>query len=234
MPYPTPDTLPTTFRCRRLRIPDDVLWLEIVNGALVELIKDYNFEAVGDVTPEEAAQVFQDMFFEYLKGEPCLLGAILPYATETAPEGTLPCDGSSYLRVDYPALYGALSAVYITDADNFTTPDLQGRAIIGTGAGLDLTARVIGDFDGTETHTLIVEEIPSHDHTTTPHQHFYDKPVLNLDLEAPGAPDILGLGQPFIPTLTSAEGVTVNPTGDDSSHNNMQPFHALRYCIVSR
>lgn len=234
MPYPTPEALPTSFICRRLRIPDDILWLEIVNGALVELMRVYNFEFVGAVTPEETAQVFQDMFFEYLEGEPCMLGAILPYATTTPPDYTLPCDGSSYTRIAYPQLYAALSSAYITDADNFITPDLTGRAIIGAGAGVDLTERLMGESGGTEAHTLIVAELPAHDHTTDPHQHFYDKPVLNLDLEAPGAPDILALGQPFVPTLTSSEGVTVNITGEDQPHNNMQPFHTLRYCIVAR
>lgn len=248
MPYPTPETIPTTFICRRLRIPDDILWLEIVNGALVELMRVYNFEYVGAVTPEETAQVFQDMFFEYLEGEPCMLGAILPYATTTPPNFTLPCDGSSYTRIAYPQLYAALSSAYITDADNFITPNLSGRAIIGAGAGVDLTERLIGESGGAEVHTLIVDELPLHDHTTLDHTHtdtghthtdFY--PTLNIDIEGAGIPDLLGAGNPPVPTTTgigfaniTSDNVTVNPTGADTPHNNMSPFHTLRYCIVAR
>lgn len=125
MPFLTPDSLPTTFRCRRLRIPDDVQWLEIVNGVLSELLKERTFEAFGAITPADTAQVFQDMFFEYIKGEPCLIGAILPYATLTPPDGTLPCDGTTFNRADYPALYAALDPVYILDPDTFITPTSQ-------------------------------------------------------------------------------------------------------------
>lgn len=123
MGYLTPDELPTTYKCRRLRIPDDVQWLEIVNGALSELLKARNFEEFGDVTPQQASEVFTEMFYEYLQGEACLLGSIQLYAG-TLPDGVLPCDGDNYLRTDYPQLYAMLSPTFITDADNFVTPTL--------------------------------------------------------------------------------------------------------------
>lgn len=123
MPYLTPDDLPTTFKCRRLRIPDDVQWLEIVNGAITELIKPHNFELFGDVTPDEVVGVFTQMFSEYLEDEACLLGSIQLYAG-ILPSGVLPCDGASHLRADYPQLYTMLSSTFIIDADNFITPEL--------------------------------------------------------------------------------------------------------------
>lgn len=125
MPFITPETLPSQFKCRRVSIPDDVDWLSIVNGALVVLTRDYNFERIGitSLTPEETAEVFQDMFFKYLNGEPCLIGSVQLYATQDAPYGTLICDGSTHLRVDYPQLYEVLDAQYIVDADHFVTPN---------------------------------------------------------------------------------------------------------------
>jgi hypothetical protein len=126
MGYLTPDTVPTSFRCRRLRIPDDVDWLSIVNGAIYELTKPYNYEAFGDLTEQETAEVFETMFGEYLQGEACLIGSVLLYATATAPDGTLPCDGSSHLRVDFPSLYAVIDSAYIVDADHFITPNPVG------------------------------------------------------------------------------------------------------------
>lgn len=124
MPYLTPDDMPISYVCRRLRIPDDIQWLEIVNGALYSLIQVRNFELHGDVTPEDTAQVFQDMFLDYLKGEACLLGSIQLYSVNAFPDGILACDGATYLRTDYPHLYAVLPTLYIIDADHFSVPDL--------------------------------------------------------------------------------------------------------------
>lgn len=247
MPYLTPNTLPDSFVCRQLIIPDDPEWIEIVSGALSELTKSYNFELFGDVTPDQCSEAYAEMFWLYTRGFVCLLGSIIPYATTDAPTGTLPCDGSNFNRVDYPRLYSALDAVYIVDADTFKTPDLRGRAVIGSGAGDDLTARAVGDTGGEETHVLTIDELAIHGHTTNDHTHTdsghvhgYNYPTLNLDLEAPGVPDLFAAGNPPIPLTTSvgyaaisSENVTVNDSGDDQPHNNMQPYHTLRYCIVA-
>jgi len=124
MPYITPETLPLEKRCRLLVIPDDVDWLSIVNGALAVLIREENFEQLEptDVTPQQCVEVFQEMFFNYLEGTACMIGSVIFYARETAPENTLPCDGSTYLRTDYPKLYAVLDSQYKTDADHFVTP----------------------------------------------------------------------------------------------------------------
>lgn len=245
----TGDTLPSdSFVCRRLRIPNDDIFLANVNGALWSLCETWNWEQVGTVTVEDAVAAAIAMYDEYSRGEACLIGAILPYATSAAPDGTLACDGSEYLREDYPMLYAALDSVYIVDADNFIVPDLRGRAVIGNGEGTDLTPRAVGDADGEESHVLVVAELAAHDHTTqphshsnTPHAHSYDHPIPNIDVEGAGVPDPVAVGQPFFPASTSATSisidnadVTVDPTGDDEAHNNMQPFHVLRYCIVAR
>lgn len=248
MGFLTPDSIPDSFVCRRVRIPNDVGWLELVNGALSVLTKPFNYELFGSVTPEECAELFTEMFFEYQRDVPCMLGAILPYVTADVPDGALPCDGSEYNRVDYPQLYAVLDSAYVIDANTFKTPDLQGRTIIGYGAGDGLTERAIGDSGGEETHELTVPELPAHAHETDPHTHSdsghvhgYNYPAFNLDLEGPGAPDILGAGNPPIPQVTttgyaalSSETVTVGTTGDGDAHENMPPFHALRYCIIAR
>ena len=248
MPFLTPDTLPTEYVCRVLKIPDSAEWLEIVSGALSVLTKEHNFELFGAIDPQTCAEIFTEMFYEYTKGTVCMIGSILPYATTVVPLRALPCDGAEYDRVDYPSLYAILDTAYIVDVDTFRTPDLRGRMVIGVGAGAGLTARVVGDFGGEETHELTVGELPTHDHSSTPHTHTdsghihgYSYPTINLDLEAPGVPDIFGAGNPPIPLSTSigyaalsAETVTVGSTGDGDSHENMQPFHALKYCIIAR
>lgn len=249
MPFLTADALPTgDFICRGLRIPNDVQYLEIVNGVLSELLKVHNFELFGDVTPQEMVDVFTPMFFEYLQEMPCMLGAIIPYATAMPPDATLPCDGSEHARIDFPRLYAAIDAAYIIDADTFKTPDLRGRAIIGVGTGTGLSVRAIGDTGGVEIHELTVSELPAHTHENTPHSHTdtghthgYTYPTVNLDLEGVGVPDVLGAGNPPLPFSTtvgfasiSAEEIIIADAGENEPHENMPPFHALKYCIVWR
>lgn len=248
MPWLTGDTIPTIdFVCRRVVIPNDLALIIAVNGALDELTNAYNWEQFGTVTPDEAATAMNVMFAQYLQGEACLIGAIIPYATQDAPNGTLPCDGGTYLRVDYPDLYAALDAIYVIDADSFSTPDLRGRSILGTGTGPGLTERAMGDSGGEEKHVLDVAEMPEHSHTTQPHSHsdsghthFVPIPTF-LAIEPGEAPTYTPLGVPVggqtsLPGFANivAAGVTVDNTGNGDGHENMPPFHALRYCIVAQ
>jgi len=162
----TPAVLPPVNNyCRRLFIPGDVTWLMIVSGALDELRFSDSFEQVTGITPQQTADAFQAMIDVFNVGDFCMIGAIIAYVTVSAPLGTLPCDGSTHLRVDFPLLYGSIDPFYQTDADHFVTPDLQGRTIVGVGSGSGLTPRAIGDMFGEENHTLTVSELATHTHT---------------------------------------------------------------------
>lgn len=185
-------------------------------GALLELTYAFNWEKIDGVTPEAAAAVMQDLFDRAVQDEACMIGAIIPYVTASAPDGTLPCDGATHLRVDYPELYAVLDSAFVTDADHFTTPDLRGRTVIGTGTGTGLTARAVNDMGGEENHTLTTAEMPSHNHS-----------IGGTLLSSTVVPPPLDGLSPSIPTVTGT-------TGGDGSHNNMQPFTALSYALIAR
>jgi microcystin-dependent protein len=141
------------------------------------------------------------------------------------PANMLLCDGSSYLRVDYPDLYDFLDAVYQTDSSHFVVPDMLDRAPIGAGG-----SRNIDDAGGAETHTLVLSESPSHSHTDTGHTH--------TEVTAVPVVVTIGAGAP-VPSAIPGVGVTglgfaaLTNTGGDGAHNNMQPFRALLPCIVA-
>jgi microcystin-dependent protein len=64
------------------------------------------------------------------------VGAIMPYAGTTLPDGYLLCDGSEVRTADYPALYGVIgytykSATLLLGAATFALPDLRGRFPLG-------------------------------------------------------------------------------------------------------
>ena len=95
------------------------------------------------------------------------VGTIVPYGGSTPPAGWLLCDGSSVDSVVYPDLFNAIGTTYGNPGGGFfNLPDLRGRTAIGSGTGdaPDATAHALGQKTGTETHTLSVTQIPSHNH----------------------------------------------------------------------
>lgn len=59
-------------------------------------------------------------------------GLIFPYGGTTAPTGYLLCDGTSYLRTTYAALFTAIGVAFGTaDGTHFNVPDLRGRFLRG-------------------------------------------------------------------------------------------------------
>lgn len=240
----TPENAPIVTRCRRVLIPDDESWIAIVSGALLPLIQPENWEQFGALTPEQAAARAQEMYLRFLSEEDCreMIGAIIPYMTAAPPFGCLVCDGTPYQRVDYPELYAALDPVYRVDADWFYVPDLRNRTVIGASDD-----HAIGAFGGSETHELTLEELPAHTHTTNPHSHSnvphahgYTGVTINIDVEAPGVPDPVAAGLlPFQTTTFETVNildstVTVNNAGGGEAHSIMQPWHALKYCVVAK
>jgi len=146
-----------------------------------------------------------------------MLGQIVAYATEELPAGVLLCDGSTFNRVDYPDLYNLLDSVFILDADTFIVPDLTGRTIVSVGMSVEGTDFVIGAAGGEELHQLITDELPAHTHTI---------PATTTTLAV--EPGEVAVTTP-VPIITADTG----STGNDSPHNNMQPYFVLKYGIVA-
>lgn len=164
----TPPTIPTSdVICRRLVIPNDPILVAAVNGALLLLIDPANWEQIsGTVSPEDAAAAMQEMYFDYLRlGAFCMIGAIVAVAGDSAPEGTLVCDGALHNRADYPRLYDALPPALRVDDSTFKVPDLRDRFIMGAGNAAP------HETGGAASVTLTVEQLPEHSHATQPHSH---------------------------------------------------------------
>lgn len=191
-----------------------------------------------------------------------LIGAIIPYAGEEAPPGTLPCDGSEYDPEQYPHLYEILGERY-RRYEPFPiphwvglTPDLRGMFVLAAAPGTFEPFSTGGEAE----HTLTEAEMPEHmhsadphthatdphTHTNAPHQHGYTQPTFGIDVESVGVPDPTGVGNPPLPNITDLASVsidqttvtvqnadvTINPTGGGQAHNNMPPFIAMNYAIV--
>lgn len=195
---------------RSLNIPT---WLlSHVNGALLWLTEAWNWEAFGDMTPQECADAALLMWDSYSEGNP-MLGAIIQYATTSVPANCLACDGGTYLKADYPALYSVLAPEFIIDADTFSTPTSEGLVLIGAFSN-------IGEIIGEAEHTLSIDEIPNHTHDIS------NGFGPNVALSA-----VLGAIEGLSPVPT---GETTTAVGGGLAHNNIQPSMKARFCIVAR
>jgi microcystin-dependent protein len=79
-----------------------------------------------------------------------IVGAPVPWLLNVIPDGCLEFNGQAITAAAYPKLYGLFGA---------NLPDLRGLTLLGASA-----SHPIGSTGGTETETLSVAQIPSHNH----------------------------------------------------------------------
>ncbi|WP_281684439.1 phage tail protein [Thalassobaculum salexigens] len=101
-------------------------------------------------------------------GDSVYIGSVCMTAISFCPRGYEPMQGQLLAISEYNALFSLLGCAWGGDCrSSFALPDMRGRAPIGVGAGPGLTAIELGEWRGTETHTLTKEELATHNHTAT-------------------------------------------------------------------
>lgn len=157
--------------------------------------------------------------------------------------GWLICDGRSFSRTDYAELYSIIGIQFgANDSNTFKIPDMRGRVAGGIGGyiGSPYTFRTTGNAVGSETHTLTVGEMPTHNHgiidpghahSITDPGHTHTMSISSAALDGIGPNDDVTQGSGYN-TGISTTGITVNSnttgittvtTGNSLPHNNMQP-----------
>lgn len=134
------------------------------------------------------------------------------------------------------------------------TPDLRDRFIVGAGGGY-----AVGATGGEATHTLTVNELPSHSHpastgsagshnhggatsTNGDHSHSYSSPAYSPSLGPVGGSGYVNVATANTGTAgahshtISTDGahthtVTVGNTGGGAAHENRPPYYALAYIM---
>ena len=153
------------------------------------------------------------------------VGVITAYAGTSAPTGYLICDGAQVSRTTYAALFAIIGTTYGAGngSTTFNLPDLTGRVPVGKNAG---TFSTLGAKAGEETHTMTVNEMPAHKHTTS--------------VNSAGDENSIGGYAPNSQTLyfgTDRAGATRNwdtamqSTGGGAAFNVLQPYTVINYII---
>lgn len=217
---------PTDFVCRRFRIPNDDQFLRNFWGAILNLCEVWNWEQFGSMTQAQAAALAQAMYYEAVDdGDFCMIGMVFPFASANLPPHSIECIGGTYLRVDYPLLYAALDAAFIIDADHFTVPDLRDNVVVGAGSSYAVAA-----VGGEPSHTLNLSELPAHTHTDSGHTHA-ESGASPVPIPQGGAAPIPSAFP--VPAVTAPGFAALSTEGGGGAHNNLQPYLALRWGIIS-
>lgn len=183
-------------------------------GAVTEMADRRNWVADSTEEIDYAVRESNRMLAEFkvLNFNPFPIGLVLPFGGESAPDGYLLADGSSYDTADYPELFSVVGYSFGGSGSSFNVPNLLGRVPMGVASGYD-----IGSLGGEATHQLTESELASHSHTIGA---TITTPVLE--------PGEVGALTP-IPLIDAFTGTT----GGDIPHNNLQPYQVVNYVIYA-
>lgn len=162
------------------------------------------------------------------------IGEIRTFAFTRVPTGWLPCDGNLYAISGYEALFALLGTTYGGDGSNsFGVPDLRGRLPLSQGTGPGLTSRVMGEMSGSETVTLMSQQMPAHSHPVLATTNSASSGAVSTRLipgavsgETAYATDTTG-GAPFAISPGS-----VSVIGGNQPHDNTMPTLTTQICIA--
>jgi microcystin-dependent protein len=168
------------------------------------------------------------------------LGQIEAFPYNFVPKNWLPCQGQLLSIVQNTALFSLLGTTYGGNGiQTFALPDLQGRVAMGQGNGPGLTPRVIGEIEGEENHTILMAEMPAHNHllntaanaSTTTNTDVPSATVLLTNATGVDATVNPYVVTPPAPTVVMAATAITSTTGN-LPHANMMPYLGLRFCIA--
>lgn len=186
----------------------DVALLPFVGEQLALLTEENSWLEVGDSIADVTAAIWETITLYYNE---MLIGMVNQFLGDI-PSGWLLLDGTIHPKNNYPELHAVLPDDLKTPG-NFTLPDMTGVFSVGA-----VTKAASGVTGGQNSYALTVGQLPAHTHTYTP-------PVVNIDLEAPGVPDILAAGI-GAPTATGS-------TGSGDSVDNRPEFVTFQYAIYA-
>jgi len=141
-----------------------------------------------------------------------------------APQGWALCDGQLLPINQNQALFALLGTTYGGNGQvNFALPNLQGNVPMHMGNG-----HTLGERGGEQTHTLNLNEIPTHFHQTTGSSSSANLTSPSNALWAASVDNPYSSGAP----TTAMSPTCVSAVGGSQAHLNMAPFLTLNFCIA--
>ena len=160
------------------------------------------------------------------------LAQIVMFAGNFAPRGWAFCEGQLLPIAQNQALFSLLGTTYGGDGrTTFALPDLRGRSPIQQGHGPGLSDIKLGQRGGIETKTLMITELPSHNHMGA-----IKVSSAAADDDVPGTNVSIGAAEIFVEgvanTNLASGSVTTTNTGGQQPFNIRNPFLGINYIIA--
>jgi microcystin-dependent protein len=157
------------------------------------------------------------------------------FAFNFAPKGYAQCNGQLLPINQNQALFSLLGTTFGGDGRvNFGLPDLRSRTPISFGQ-----TYVLGERAGEEAHTVIITEMPQHNHAlmTDANNPTTNTPATNTFLAKSAGVNDNGGSFPLGIYGTGAPGAVLDPrsitnTGGSQAHTNIMPYLVLCFCIA--
>ncbi len=168
------------------------------------------------------------------------LGEIRMFAGNFTPRSWLYCRGQLMSIAENSALFSIVGTIYGGDGQvTFGLPDFRSRLPVGTGQGPGLSDYQLGEMAGSENVTLLLSNLPSHNHQVTG--------TVTVKASSDGTTESDPTGKNLGPsnTYTStadlvdmAAGNTdvrlsTGMAGSNSPFSHIQPYLAMNYIICT-
>jgi microcystin-dependent protein len=182
-----------------------------------------NMSGVTTINNTLKAQEVQQQYGTNTFGLLVPTGSIITYGGSVSPAGWLLCDGTAVSRTTYATLFAILGTTYGNGdgINTFNLPNMKGRVAVGRDAG-QTEFDSLGETGGSKTHTLTVNEMPSHDHGGSTGAAGYSASAhdVAVSLTTTGTADDVG-----------SHTHSIAPQGGGQPHNILQPYIVVNYII---
>lgn len=162
------------------------------------------------------------------------LGEIKMFGGNFAPRNYALCNGQLLPLAQNTALFALLGTNYGGDGrTNFALPNLQSRVPMHWGNGPGLTPRSIGEVGGEPNITLLISQMPAHNHSLNCNENGDGGPSPQSNTFTGGergGENAYANSSPS-PTVAMAQ-TTAGFTGGNQGHNNMQQYLGLTFIIA--
>jgi microcystin-dependent protein len=186
------------------------------------------------------------------------LGMVTIFGFTFPPKDWTTCQGQLMSISQNTALFSLLGTTYGGNGQTtFGLPDLRGRVPLGAGQGPGLSSYDIGQVGGSENNTLVITQMPAHNHQATATSTSTSTSTSTLYAESTPAnsqnpsgkmlassQNVYASEDPANNRAMSSEAVTtttdtttnttvtVGIAGSSQPVNNIQPYLAMNYCIA--
>lgn len=168
------------------------------------------------------------------------LGEIRMVGFNFAPTGWALCNGQLLPISSNAALFSLLGTFYGGNGTStFALPNLQSRVPIHQGQGTGLSPYTIGQAGGTENVTLIVSQMPIHNHLMAVNSSNASQNNPTNNILAVTNNNVTDPRNPVpYPTYSNAASTgtlastAISMTGGSAPHPNIQPYLAVTFIIA--